>query len=217
MTRQFAGERDHPTPAAQLLHVGVVCVPIDGETVCGDGWTIVQDGQRAVVLLVDGLGHGSHAAEAADVASAAFRAASDRSPREIAGVVHDALRGTRGAAIAIAEVRRLSHDDGVVVYFCGIGNTVSALIGASGTKALPSMNGTAGLQARLIQQTTQPWIAGGVLVMHTDGLTTRWRMERHPGLLAHDPSVVAAVLHRDHSRGRDDATVLVLALSPSPR
>jgi hypothetical protein len=46
--------------------------------------------------------------------------------------------------------------------------------------------------------------------MHTDGLRTRWILSERPGLSARHPAVIAAVLHRDFLRGRDDATVLVL-------
>jgi anti-sigma regulatory factor (Ser/Thr protein kinase) len=218
LARRFASAPSgRPAQSHHLLRVGAICVPIDGETACGDGWAIEQDAERAVVLLVDGLGHGPNAAEAADTATAAFRAAWDRSPREIAGVVHEALRATRGAAIAIAEVRRAGDGGEALVHFCGIGNTVTALVSATGTKSLPSMNGTAGLQVGMMQQFTQPWLPGAKLVMHTDGVTTRWRIDSYPGLVERDPAVVAAALYRDHSRGRDDATVLALSLVPASR
>jgi hypothetical protein len=44
--------------------------------------------------------------------------------------------------------------------------------------------------------------------MHTDGLGTRWSLDDYAGLLRRHPSVIAAVLYRDFSRNRDDATVL---------
>jgi hypothetical protein len=58
----------------------------------------------------------------------------------------------------------------------------------------------------------QGWPTGALMVMHTDGITSRWRLESYPGLVGRDPSIVAAVLQRDFTRPRDDATVLVLAL-----
>jgi hypothetical protein len=48
--------------------------------------------------------------------------------------------------------------------------------------------------------------------MHSDGLQSRWRMADYPGLLHRHPAVIAAVLHRDFNRNRDDATVMVVAL-----
>jgi hypothetical protein len=79
------------------------------------------------------------------------------------------------------------------------------------------MNGTAGLTVRGLKSFVQPWREGEQLVMHTDGLTTRWRLDDYPNVRAHDPAITAAVLHRDASRGRDDATVLAFALSRTVR
>jgi anti-sigma regulatory factor (Ser/Thr protein kinase) len=204
-----------PPPPPRLLDVGVVCLPIDGETACGDGWCIRQDGERATVLLVDGLGHGPNAAQAADTALDVFRATTDRSPTETVSLLHDALRATRGAAVAVAEIRRTA--DGASVELCAVGNTVTAVLGPAGARSLPSMNGTAGLSLRALQSFTQPLRSDDLLVMHTDGLTTRWRLDSYPRVREHDPAVVSALLHRDASRGRDDATVLTLRLRAPAR
>jgi hypothetical protein len=192
VARVYATGDDGHMP--RLLDTGVVCMPIDGETACGDGWSVRQDDEHASVLLVDGLGHGPNAAEAADTASVVFGASAGRTPKETVALVHEALRATRGAAVVVAEIRR------------------GDVIGSRGTRALPSMNGTAGLNVPAMQEFTQPLDASDLLVMHTDGITTRWRLDAYPGLRAHDPAVVAGVLHRDFSRGRDDATVLALRL-----
>jgi len=193
-----------------LVDVGAVCLPVGGETASGDGWAVVQTAERAVVLLVDGLGHGVSAAEAADVAIATFRTHVVRSPSEIVTAVHEALRATRGAALGVAAVT--ATGEGATVRFCGVGNTVAALVSEGARHALPSMNGTAGLQVRSMQEFTQPWTAGTMLVMHTDGITTRWRADAYRGILVRDPAILAAALQRDHMRGRDDATVLAFRL-----
>ena len=193
-----------------LVDVGAVCLPMHGETACGDGWAVVQSAERAVILLVDGLGHGVSAAEAADVAIAAFGALASRPPREVVSALHQALRATRGAALAVADVTPTA--DGATVRLCGVGNTVATLVSDAPPRALPSMSGTAGLQVRSMQEFTQPWTADAMLVMHTDGITTRWRADAYRGILARDPAILAAALQRDHTRGRDDATVLAFRL-----
>lgn len=203
------GSRGSASPAP-LLDVGAVCIPVDGESACGDGWCVVQTPTRAMVLLVDGLGHGPNAAQAADVAIETFRTVTERPPVEVVGVMHEALRATRGAAVAVAEVRR--GDGGVTVDFCAVGNTSSAIVGAGKPRSLATMNGTAGLQVGKLQGFTQEWPAGAVLVMHTDGITTRWRLDAQPGIQRHDPAIIAALLQRDFTRPRDDATVLVLSI-----
>jgi hypothetical protein len=54
------------------------------------------------------------------------------------------------------------------------------------------------------------WPAGASLVLWTDGLSTRVELTAGDALLDCDPAVVAATLHRDHGRNRDDATVVVI-------
>ena len=210
LARVFARAPERGETRDALVDIGAVCLPIDGETVCGDGWAVVQSAERAVILLVDGLGHGASAAEAADVAIAAFHTLVARSPREIVTELHAALRGTRGAALAVADVT--AAPDGATVRYCGVGNTVATLVSDAPPRALPSMNGTAGLQVRAMQEFTQRWTTGTMLVLHTDGITTRWRADAYRGILGRDPAILAAALQRDHTRGRDDATVLVFRL-----
>ena len=48
-------------------------------------------------------------------------------------------------------------------------------------------------------------------MLWSDGLASRTAAEPlDTGLLARDPAVVAATLYRDHTRGSDDATVVVI-------
>jgi hypothetical protein len=51
-------------------------------------------------------------------------------------------------------------------------------------------------------------------VLHSDGLQTRWRLDAYTGLARRQPSLIAGVLYRDFTRGRDDVTVLVVTAPP---
>jgi hypothetical protein len=62
---------------------------------------------------------------------------------------------------------------------------------------------------RHLQEFAYPWGEDSMLVMHSDGLGSRWEFDRYPGITTKSPSVIAAILHRDYNRGRDDVTVLV--------
>jgi hypothetical protein len=75
---------------------------------------------------------------------------------------------------------------------------------------LMSHNGTMGHTVRKIDEVTAAWPARGVLVLYTDGLSTPREIGTYRGLLERHPSLVAGVLWRDLSRGRDDATVVVV-------
>ncbi len=193
----------------QLLDAGVICRPMTDGQPNGDGWLMHQAPDRALVLVVDGLGHGPVAAESADVARESFRGLAAATPLQALGALHESMRSTRGGALAVAEI--VLRDGALRVTLAGAGNISASVVGTTGARSLPSMNGTAGLQIRAMQEFSVEWPQGAMLIMHSDGINTRWRLDNYPGLLMRPPSVVAAVIHRDFLRGRDDATVLVLA------
>jgi hypothetical protein len=63
---------------------------------------------------------------------------------------------------------------------------------------------------RKIQEFQYPFPKGSLLIMHSDGIATHWDLASYPGIEARHPAFVSAALFRDHSRGRDDLTVLAL-------
>jgi hypothetical protein len=162
-------------------------------------------------MVADGLGHGPHAYEASQGAIRIFHEKRSLGPAGILEACHAALRSTRGAALAIAELDFLHQ----VVRFSGVGNIAGAILSSGKQHNLVSLNGTIGHQVRQIKEYTYPWHDQAVLLMHSDGLATRWKFENYPGLVARHPSVVAGVLYRDHYRGRDDVTVLVAKQVPA--
>ncbi len=177
-----------------------------GETVCGDSWAITQQGDVASVLVADGLGHGPFANNASQAAVAAFRTGGDAAPSQVLERIHQALRSTRGAAVAVARIDGASGR----LAFAGAGNIAGRIFSGTQDKSLMSQHGTAGLQIRRLVDVQYDWPPHGLLVMHSDGLQTRWHLDDVPGLLQHHPVVVAAWLLRDHVRGADDVTVVVL-------
>jgi len=206
-----AGER--PLHAASgPLAVGVVCVPYPGEIVCGDAWMVVQQEARCLLLVADGLGHGPLAAEAAHAVVQACRQHATRTPEELLAVAHRAAQGTRGAAVGLAEINTATQ----TLRFAGVGNIAGMVWTATGSRGLASHNGIVGHDMRRRQMFTYPWAPDVVVVLHSDGLQTRWRLDAYPGLARRHPSLIAGVLYRDFTRGRDDVTVLVVAAPASP-
>lgn len=194
--------RHLPWPA-----IGAVSVALAGEEVCGDAWAARQGGGgRAEVLVADGLGHGTGAATAALEAVRVFRAADEGTPpRRLLEIAHQALKATRGAAIATARIEIAERR----VVFCGLGNVAGVVVRPAGVRRLVSHNGTAGVALHRLAEFAEPFGGADRLVLHSDGLATSWSLDRYPGLGDAPPIVAAALLYRDHTRGRDDVTVLV--------
>ncbi len=197
-----------PETAAGRLDVGAVSVARAGEAACGDAWAVAAEQERPAIIVVDGLGHGEGAAAAARRAVQIFRGDPGASPRALVAAIHDALRGSRGAAVSVARIDRARR----VLTYAGLGN-VGGVVAANGTaRHLMSSNGTAGHDAARINELSYPWSAEALLVMHSDGLGSRWALDRYPGLPGRHPALVAGVLYRDWSRGRDDVTVVAARL-----
>jgi len=187
--------------------VGARSTPKANQEVCGDGWGIKEcNGQMRTVLL-DGLGHGPLASDASRRAVEIFlESNSSDTPASILRRAHEGLKGTRGAVMAVAQI----DTEAGSMTFAGVGNIVGIVVSGEASQHLLSTDGTVGYNMRLIREVSVEWNARSAMVLTTDGLSTRWNLNRHPGLMQHHPSLIAAVLHRDFARDSDDATVVVV-------
>lgn len=190
------------------LEIASLISPIAGEQLSGDNMAWESTAERYTILAVDGLGHGPQAAEAADEAVRVFRKHSGEAPGNVVTRLHDALKKTRGAAAAVVEIRPQA---GALIY-AGVGNISGSIISSSTNlgRSLVSHNGTLGYVMPRVQEFKVEWPRDGILIMHSDGLQSRWDLSRYPGVLARQPALIAGVLLRDFRRERDDASVLVV-------
>lgn len=190
-------------PAADI---GVVVATYPGETACGDDWAFAGEGGGPTLFVVDGSGHGPQAARAAKIATGIFAAHAGEDCVALVERLHRALAPTRGAALAVARI-----DTGAgVIRFVGVGNVAGALVSGADTRQMVSHNGTAGHVAPRIREFTYPFGDTPGVILHSDGLSNRWRLADYPGLATCHPSLIAAVLFRDFRRGRDDAAIAVM-------
>jgi anti-sigma regulatory factor (Ser/Thr protein kinase) len=183
---------------------GGVSIPKEGEDVCGDAWSVANLGDIRTLLVADGLGHGPEAAEASVEAVRLFHRYNGHTVSNLIDYVHGGLRATRGAAVSIARFDPPTRK----VVFSGIGNVAGIVIAGGEIKRMVSMAGTAGFNARKIQAFDYPF-ERGLVILYSDGLATSWTVERYPNLARLHPTLIAAILYRDFTRHRDDATVLV--------
>jgi len=187
------------------LEIGVVCQPKEGEEVSGDDWGLSEQPRKYTIGVADGLGHGPDAHRAARTAIQTLLRHPAAGPAAVLESMHNATRGTRGAAVAVCELD-LSQQ---LCRFAGVGNIGCAVIVDAKARHMVSHNGIVGHSIRKIQEFSAPWPDHAILVMHSDGLATQWDVAAYPGLSARHPALIAAVLYRDFSRQRDDVTVLV--------
>ncbi|MDF5755764.1 ATP-binding protein [Spongiactinospora sp. TRM90649] len=178
--------------------------PIGEEMVCGDAYAAVETDDLITVALCDGLGHGPAAAEASAEAMEIFRRAAHLPPGEILTRVHEGIGHTRGGALAIARIGRAA------VTYAGIGNVAGWIISEGARRGLTSMPGIAGHQSRTPREFGYDLPRNATVVLHSDGLTSRWNPATVPGLFARSPSVISAALLREAGSRRDDACVVAV-------
>jgi len=194
--------------AAVPLRFGVSQHSLNADPACGDAWHLAVDGQRVSALVIDGIGHGEDAERAAFAGAAVFAVDPFADPAVQMLQMHQAMNGTRGGAAAVA----LTDMGAGTLRFAGVGNIGARLLSPGNSRGLASHPGIVGSRFRKAQVFDYPVDVNQLLILYSDGLQTRWDLGDYPGLANRHPALIASVLHRDFCRGRDDVTVLVIAL-----
>lgn len=194
--------------AAPLIpvEVGARSRPYPGLKVNGDAYVMrfLGDRRRIVAAVIDGLGHGVDAHEAAVVAQ---RVVETNAGLNLVGLFQDAhqlLRPTRGAVMAVAVL----HLDERRMEFLGVGNIEAVLINAKTSTQLTSLGGTVGHSMRSIRPFEYPWDGHHTLVMCSDGIRSAWRTQLPQEILQAHPDILTDSILSGFSRENDDATAI---------
>jgi len=177
-----------------------------GEHVSGDRHVAVA-GSRLVVAVIDGLGHGPEAADAAGRAAEIVAADPDAWPETLVQRCHEALRSTRGAAITIASIDAAADE----LVWLGVGNVQATLLKTDPPQPgarewVPLRGGVVGYVLPALKPGRVALRRDDVLVIATDGVRPvfgEWPRPSEP------PEDVAARILAAQGRDSDDALVFV--------
>jgi anti-sigma regulatory factor (Ser/Thr protein kinase) len=213
VARFEADRRARPTLGADASGPAVAGITrsLLGESVCGDAYAVRRGGSRTSLMVCDGTGHGPLAAVAAQRAVRAFTDSTEpMSPPEAAmRRIHRELAGTRGGAVAVAEL-----DPGAQrLRFVGIGNIAGTVVSPRERRGLVSIGGIAGYRKPLVRSFEYPLPADSIVILHSDGVSRRRAAPEFDNLVAGPPLITAATLLRDAGVHHDDACVLVGKMS----
>ena len=177
------------------------------EKLCGDGYFIEYEPEENFnILIIDGLGHGEGAYLAAQEAIEVYKTLPKNSPHETLRKIHVEIKKTRGG-VAMAVKYNFKEE---VLSFCGVGNITGKTINYQSSKFFPSFNGIVGhVMSSRVHDHELPWERGNLLILHSDGITSRWDLTRYHQVQKSDPAILAASLYRDYSRGNDDTTIII--------
>ncbi len=187
------------------LSSSVAVKPYPGETVSGDAAIVFDRETDMLAIVSDGLGHGAPAHEASTLVTNWVKAQGPANVSELVSGLHAELQGTIGAAVGIGSI---SHAD-MTVRFVGVGNIVGRILGRR-PRGLISRPGTLGLAMRTAHVQTDTLEVGEVLVLHSDGVSSSFRLEDYPALLTDKPENSSTEIVRRFGKSYDDASCIVI-------
>jgi negative regulator of sigma-B (phosphoserine phosphatase) len=190
-----------------FLNWAVAGAALPGETSSGDLGVVAPNRDGVLIAVIDGLGHGEEAAEAAAKAAVVVREWADKPIDVVLSQCHDALRRTRGAVMTLIKVNAVEE----TMSWTGVGNIEGRLWHADPAASLlrqapPLRGGVVGHALPRISTTTLPLTRGDLMILSTDGLSSRFHEEfRLEGTVQQ----IADNILGDHWMAKDDALVLV--------
>ncbi len=178
------------------------------EPLSGDLHVVVPHAGGALVALIDGLGHGAEAAEAAGAAVPVLEAQADAPVLALMERCHDALRRTRGAAMSLASFNALDAS----MTWTGVGNVEGALLRISAlshraSEGITLRGGVVGYRLPPLHANTTAVAPGDLLILATDGIRGGFT----EGItIGHGVQDIADAILARFAKGSDDAHVVVV-------
>ena len=176
----------------------------------GDAFVLKQWSEGALVGVIDGLGHGQFAYQAAQTAWQYVESHFDQPLEDIFRGVERTCSATRGVVMALARFAFSSSPSVCRMTFASIGNIEAHLFDGPQPVRFMVRRGVLGLHAPPPMVIEHPWRARSMLVLHSDGVTTRWRWQDFHHLAEAPATVITRQLLRALAQDTDDATVVVV-------
>jgi negative regulator of sigma-B (phosphoserine phosphatase) len=194
-------------PAA--LERGVAGSPIAGESRSGDLAVFAGYAGGALVVVIDGLGHGDEAADASEAAADVIRRHRSAPVDELLQRCHETLRRTRGAVMTLAWFDL----DRSQLAWTGVGNVEARLVrgaavfGDRHDSALV-LGGVIGYNLpKVVRPSVMELRPGDAVAFATDGIEADYSVSLTPKLPAQE--LAERILER-HGKGTDDALAVVV-------
>ena len=191
---------------AVSIDYGVASKPFSGESFSGDAYMVQSVDESVFLVVVDGVGHGRSAADAAAVAIDVLENHLDEPLVHLVERCHRALIHGRGVAMTIACIQYVENS----VTWLGVGNVWGGIFAAEARskqrwKTVVLRGGIVGYRLPKLQPSKTVVAPGEWLVLATDGVRADFNGEM---AMNGPPQEVATRILSRHVRGNDDALVL---------
>jgi len=189
------------------LQWGAVCRPLPGYKENGDAYYIKETETQLFAVVIDALGHGPEAEHANQVALAFIKENETMPFDDLFHNLHEVLRPTRGIALTAISLDKTKRS----FIHSAVGNVESRLF-PNQTNTPVTRSGVVGHGAMPhLRVRSYPWPTNGMLIIHTDGVSSRWGHLPETEIVKHHPLLMSHFLLHNYERVRDDATVLVIS------
>ena len=204
LSRTYVKKAHTENPAPFQMAAISVCKK--GQVVSGDAYKFIANSKKIRGIMIDGLGHGPSAHDAATEAVRSFISLPNTLPTEQILSLHHQLKRTRGAVVNVVFIDLVNQQ----LSYSGVGNISMKVISQANVKGCFSYNGIVGhIMPGVLNNHNLQWQNNDIIILHTDGLISRWDLSRYPAILQHNPIMLCAALYKDYDRGTDDTTVMV--------
>jgi phosphoserine phosphatase RsbX len=189
-----------------LIDAAVAEAALPGEAESGDLHLIAPHPAGVLVAVIDGLGHGREAANAARTARSTLSEDPGANLSDLFVGAHSALARSRGVVMSLASFAKSGR-----LTWLGVGNVEGTLVRAEGGTArradsIMLLGGVVGFKLPPLRPSTTPVEAGDLLILATDGISGGYLTGLDP---AAGPRALADRILAEHARGGDDALVVV--------
>lgn len=152
--------------------------PKEGEDECGDTFLVRENGDKILIAVIDGLGHGLMASKASKKAKKLLRSFKHHSLINLVKYCHKELRSSRGVVMGLAIINFWEH----TLAWIGVGNIKGVLLLADKenyihTERMVQRSGIVGYKLPFLQVSMIPVVCGDVLIFATDGVQNNYMNE----------------------------------------
>lgn len=199
--------RNGPAKSMPLpLDIGAATRPHPGLKTNGDAFVIKKWDHHALVGVIDGLGHGQYAHMASKKALQYVESHYDLPLEDLFKGVQRSCRATRGVVMSLALLALPES----AFYYASVGNIEARVINAAEPVRFQIRRGIIGKNAPRPKVTRHPWHAGQMLILHSDGISSRWQWRDFVNIAHHSATEISHQLMRKCGKENDDATVVVV-------
>ncbi|MBD3268142.1 SpoIIE family protein phosphatase [bacterium] len=186
--------------------IGVATRAHPGMKLNGDHYVIKRDRSTVLVAVIDGVGHGQYAHRASQKAAEYIESHHHEPFENLFQGTFRNCRGTRGVVMAILRLDWKRE----TATFASIGNIEVKIWNRDQKIDFPLRRGIVGVNAPKPLISQHAWNPENIVVLFSDGLTSRWKWNDISHLLSRSANDMARELLYLFGKNNDDATVMVI-------